>query len=545
MSAHSITHCLKEDRPMSKKSHYEPGRRLFAKQVLSAASLAYLAPRALAKAVHRSSGNSSPPNILMIFPDQWRYSALGFWNQPPFKGVLGTVADPVITPNLDALARESVVVTHAVSTMPVCSPYRAMMMSGRYVAKTGIDYGNCEKDNDNGMYHSLPCITDLLYEAGYDTGYVGKTHWEKNEPLFNKKHVYVGQVTPPGGYHIYSNDTYIPPGRGRHSCRYWFQSIRDVHKNPLCYSSIPRLVNGRSDGEPYQFRKFSPVVEADVVIDFLKNQHNDRNPKQPFCMIWAPNPPHPPYYAPKDCDETVLQRYYATRDPAQLLVRKNWHKPTKPHHRSALDAVQYYFANITAVDREIGRVLKALDEAGLKENTIVIFTSDHGEMMGSHGALGKMRIYDEAFRIPLLIRYPARLKPRVEKMFFTPVDMMPTLLGLAGLSEFLPPGADGFDYSKRLMGDADPKECPKAALFYTKSRKGLRTFRYTFEINQSGKTLLFDNLEDPYQLKNIDPKSVPTNKLTYIRKTLGNLLRKANDPWYQSKTRSDFIIYPS
>jgi arylsulfatase A-like enzyme len=179
------------------------------------------------------------PNLLYIFPDQMRMHAMSFWKKPGFNKLLRTETDPVYTPNIDRLAEKSVVFTQATSTHPVCSPHRAMLMSGVYPSRNGVENVNCYAGRPQGLHHNIKCFTDVLAESGYETAYVGKTHWERTEPLFDNDLNYVGTADAPGGNYANLYDTYIPPGRGRFSNTFWFQQFRDDHFDALTYSNRP------------------------------------------------------------------------------------------------------------------------------------------------------------------------------------------------------------------------------------------------------------------------------------------------------------------
>ena len=188
-------------------------------------------------------------------------------------------------------------------------------------------------------------------------------------------------------------DTYIPQGPGRHGNSYWFQCVKDAHKDPRVYSNDASRVDGKQDGEQYRPKIYSTRLEADVLVDYLKNSQGQRDASKPFCAVWAPNPPHSPYGSEEDCDEAAYRKHYKDRKPEELLVRENVIEGDS--RQLAETRSPFYFANVTGVDKQLGRVLEALDESGEADNTIVIFTSDHGEMMGSHDDMGKNNIYEE------------------------------------------------------------------------------------------------------------------------------------------------------
>ena len=385
---------------------------------------------------------------------------MGFWQTDRYKHALRTVGDPVVTPTLDRLAAESIVFTQAVSTTPLCSPYRAMFMSGMYPWRNGV-ITNCRKDREDSLRHDIQTFTEVLNKAGYETCYVGKVHWERNDPLFDENENYVGTKDPPGGHHFNAYDTYVPPGQGRHGNNYWFQCVKDVHKDPRVYSNDPKMIGGRSDGEQYRPEDYSPRLEADVLVDYLKNSHGQRDESKPFSIIWSLNPPHNPYDSEDDCDEVAYREFY--KDEDDLLVRPN--AANHETEEQARSRVGYYFANVTGLDKQIARVLRALEEIGEADKTIIVFTSDHGELMGSHGYYGKNRIFEESFCVPFLIKYPGKTDGgRLEDLMISPVDIMPTMLGMMGLGKRIPNTVEGSDYSSELLdGEWTERAKPKSA----------------------------------------------------------------------------------
>lgn len=487
------------------------------------------------------------PNLLFVFPDQMRREAMGFWRKGVFKDALRTQSDPVITPVLDKLAEESVVFTQAVSTCPICSPYRAMLMSGMYPAQNGVA-NNCRHDRDEHLKHEISCFTDVLASSGYETCYVGKTHWERNDPLFDENGHYMGTTQPPGGHHMNPYDTYIPAGRGRHGNDYWFQCVKDDHKDPRVYSSEPDRIDGKKDGQQHRPEIYSPKLEADVLVDYLANNAGQRNASKPFSIIWAPNPPHNPYASEDDCDEVAYREFYKDQKAGDMLVRPNVEEADAETKARAELSVPFYFANVTGVDKQIGRVFQALEESGEADNTIVVFTADHGEMMGSHNRFGKTVIYEEAFCIPLMIKYPGKTAGTLEDLMLAPVDVMPTVLGLMGLGSQIPKTVEGKDFSHEILTrDWSKTEKPKSALFMDNADtvKGVRTNRYTFQIDEQGKQMLFDNEKDPYQMRERTLTDIPKADAEFIVSELGMWLKTANDAWFREKKQANVIKYPA
>jgi arylsulfatase A-like enzyme len=422
-----------------------------------------------------------------------------------------------------------------------------MLMSGMYPWQNGV-VNNCHETRQDSLRHDITCFTDVLSAAGYDTCYVGKTHWERNDPLFNENGNYVGKAEAPGGYHMNPYDTYIPPGRGRHGNEYWFQCVKDVHKDPRVYASDPARIGGKKDGEQHRPKIYSPLLEADVLIDYLKNTKGQRRTAKPFCAIWAPNPPHSPYGSEKDCDEIAYREHYRDQRVDELLVRPNIEESDAEIRARAEKSVPFYFANVTGVDKQIGRVLKALEQSGEADHTIVVFTADHGEMMGSHNKMGKLVIYEEAFCVPFMIKFPGRTNGTLEDLMIAPVDIMPTVLGMMGLKDRIPETVEGENFSREIItGDWSTRPKPQSALFlgYNNRIKGVRTDRYSFQIDEKGEQLLFDNEKDPYQLKSIALADIPQPDAGFILSELGRWLKTSGDPWYHKRTFDDLIDYPS
>lgn len=491
---------------------------------------------------------SKNPNLLYIFPDQYRLHALSLWQDAEFRDALSTVADPVHTPNIDKLAKEGLVFTQAASVHPLSSPHRAMLMTGMYPSQNGLGHTNARKGRVNGVRHDVECFTTVLKNAGYATAYVGKTHWERNEALFDKDGNYVGTTEEPGGNYMNDFDTYIPEGKGRHGNDYWYQQLVDNHFNTKAYSNRPELVGGLADGQQYRPHKFTTTSEADVVIRYLQNESNERDATKPFSIIWAINPPHPPYTKLSDCHTDVYEQYYKDMHFEELLLRKNVAVDAESNNKVKRDQLELtaavYFSLIKSVDDEIGRVLATLEEEGLSQNTIVVFTSDHGELLGSHGTMGKSLMFDESFLVPFIVRYPPYFKHRLEDLKINTVDIMPTMLGLMGLSVNIPSTVAGYDYSQGLIsGDYSKQEKPKTSVYLINNAKGVRSDKYSYLVYHDGRYEIYDNVNDPYQLNPLKVDEIPANDLLFLQEELGRWLHQAQDAWVPNRTQSSFIIY--
>lgn len=453
----------------------------------------------------KAAENARPrPNLVYVFPDQYRKHAMGFLRQ-----------DPVLTPRLNGFANESLYLPHAVSNYPVCSPHRAILMTGQHPARNGV-MANCNSSRThlhNYLKEDARCLTDVLSDAGYSTGYIGKWHLD-------------GPESTPTGEPI-EWDAFTPPGKRRHSVDFWYAyGTFNDHLNPHYWTG------DGNEGDRLEIGQWSPEHEADQAISFIRNDGGDyREDRSPFALFVSMNPPHPPY-------NLVPDRYrdlYAGRSNEDLLVRDNVDLDSENSSR-ARRSVTDYFAMVSGVDEQFGRILDALDREGLAEDTIVVFTSDHGEMMGSHGRMSKNVIYEESMNIPFLIRYPKAIEPRVDDLMLGTPDLFPSLLGLMQLEAHIPDSVEGFDRSGVLMDGSG--ERPDAALYMRLppakpdgGLRGLRTHRHTYQaaLGESQRALLFDNAADPYQMENLAGRGEKTEQL--MQEQMEQLLVESRDPW--------------
>lgn len=456
-------------------------------------------------------------NLLFVFPDEFRPYSMGFLGR-----------ERVITPTLDAFSKEAVTLTNAISSFPVCSPYRAMLFSGKYPYRNGV-IGNCRSANGAiGLPEDIVTLSDRLAAAGYSAGYIGKWHLQAPRPGDER----YGEGPRRDGV-VW--DTYTPPGAGRHGFDFWYSyGCCDNHNHPHYWTGDDPI------DRPVRVNEWSTIHETDVAIDYLRNTNGQRDPGKPFALFVAPNPPHMPF-------AQVPQQYrqlYADRMPEELATWENLTETgmDKIHHD-----IQNYFAMISGVDDQFGRLLTALDETGLADDTVVIFTSDHGDMMGSHGLVRKSHWYNESLLVPFLIRHPDATGPgRRDDALLPTVDLFPSILGLLGLPEAIPEGLDGRDYSERILNGTGPSR--QEALYMQilptechNGKRGIKTERYTYAIEKTDGQVdhyCIDNLQDEHQLHNVfgdDPE-----RDRDLMRRLHELLVQAKDPfadWMSTQIR--------
>ena len=493
-----------------------------------------------------AAASAQAPNVIYVFPDQMRNHAMEFWNEEGFRDSVNFIGDPVKTPRLNNFARESRVLTSCQSNFPLSSPHRGMLLTGMFSNNSGVST-NCVANRPvSDLRDDARCISDVFHDAGYNCAYIGKLHAHHPTP---------NDPDNPGHYvekQVPAWDAYTPPER-RHGFDYWYSyGTYDVHKHPHYWDT---------DGHRHDISQWSPEHETDKAIAYLANNEGQRDPSRPFFMMVSYNPPHSPYRSTDDCPEDAYQ-LYADRSLGELLVR-----PNADTTMTKAPSVRYYFASVTGVDRQFGRILDALDSLGLANNTIVVFSSDHGETMCSQGIDDpKNSPYAESMNVPMLIRYPGHISPDIDtELIMSSPDIMPTLLGLAGLGRDIPAEVEGRDYSGRFLGTDNSTPLRDGALYIKNSdgerdslgnvityfpvSRGIKTDRYTLALTLDKKTgalkssLLFDDLADPYQLNNL-PLEENREIVADLCAKMVPLLREADDPWYSRRILPELIPYP-
>jgi len=396
------------------------------------------------------------PNIVYVFADQWRAQATGYGGDPN-----------VQTPNLDRLAGESLNLTHAVAGASVCSPSRACLITGQYPLTHGVFV------NDVNLGNKAVSLAQAFGQAGYETAYIGKWHIDGR-----------------------GRSNYIPPER-RQGFDYW-KVLECTHDyNHSAYYA------GDSEEKRY-WEGYDAIAQTRDAQQYIRDHSRQDSQEKPFLLVLSWGPPHAPY-------QTAPEAYQALYSPEAITLRPNVPPEIAGQAREWLAG---YYAHCTALDDCVADLLATLEEEGIADETIFIFTSDHGDMLGSQGMDKKQKPWEESIRVPFLLRYPAlfgRTGRELEARIDTP-DIMPTLLGLAGLP--IPETVEGLDYTDYLQGGQDPSggtallTCPHPFGQWSVARggreyRGVRTRRYTYVRDLNGPWLLYDNEADPYQLTNL------------------------------------------
>lgn len=376
--------------------------------------------------------------------------------------------EPVQTPNIDRFAASGAIFRNAVSMIPVCGPYRACLVTGRTPLSTGGVL------NDIALSTTETSIAHAFRDADYDTAYIGKWHLDGPD-----------RTAP------------VPPGPRRQGFEFWMAANFEHNYHRSQYTD--------NDGAVRFWKGWDTEAQTTETIRYLDSRKD--NP-DPFFLVLSWGPPHHPYrLAPKE--------YLDLYDPADIRGRPNC--PDVPG-----EDLWGYYAQTTFLDDQFKRIADALDERGMSEDTILIFTSDHGDMHGSHGVYKKQWPWSESILVPFALRYPGTVAPGTVFDFpISVIDIMPTLLGLCGAA--VPDTVEGVDLSPFIRGERS--DAPESVLIMNPcpfsvgdprgpdqypDYKGMRleyrgviTDRYTYVRTIDQPWLLYDNAEDPYQMTNL------------------------------------------
>jgi len=411
------------------------------------------------------------PNLIYIMADQLRYQSVGYAGD-----------EKAQTPRIDALCKESLNMCNAVSGHPVCAPYRATLFTGKYTTSTGMVI------NEIRMNTNHKAFGHVLNDGGYNTSYIGK--W----------HLYAAEL----GNHYDAKNSYIPKGPDRLGFDGFFAAYNFHHDfyGETAYYHLDSPEKIYCDG-------YEPDVQTDLAIDQIKSLSKQKDPFALFLSVGTPHDPWTKENVPveylerfKDTEFSLPGNYLPENDPHA----DNWARLKDEERAELTEWMRVYYAMTANLDWNVGRILDTVKELGLDEDTIIVFTSDHGELFGAHGRRAKNIFYDEAVRVPFLIRHKGVTAPRVCDLSFNTVDVMPTLLGMMGLP--IPKEVEGRDFS---TGEADLTDgslmmCtgPTAIFADGQEWRAFRTKKYTYAIFKSdGMEFLFDNEGDPLQKNNL------------------------------------------
>lgn len=475
----------------------------------------FAAASAGALSVGAAQAAARRPNLVYVFADQLALCHCGYGGDEHAR-----------TPNIDRLAGESFSFHDAVASSPVCAPYRATLMTGKYQSSTGMVI------NELRLSPEHECFGHALTKGGYQTAYIGKWHMWANQL----------------GHHDETKNGFVPPG----PYRLGFDGLWAAYNFNHTYYHSPYF----TDSARRQIHKlYEPDSQTNMAIDWIRGAAKKQDP---FALFLSWGPPHdpwgadnvPPDYAEmfKDRKLPVRPNFSEQRDP----YADDWARPGADYYRNLPQFMRGYYAQTANIDWNLGRLTKALEETGAAEDTIFVFTSDHGEMFGSHGRRAKYIFYEEAARVPFLMRWPGRTpKGRRSDVCFSSVDIMPTLLDMMNLP--VPRAAEGVSFRRAALGQGGGARAAAylqgmgttAAWKDGTEWRAIRDQQHTYATyRRDGKELLFDNRKDPYQMKNLAEDRGFAKTVGHYRDQLKAWRKEYNDAfeactWYESRWTKD------
>jgi len=440
-----------------------------------------------------------PPSILFILCDQLRRDSIGH------------LGGPVPTPNIDRLAREGVTFCQAYTNYPMCTPARAAILTGRWPHALRDEHGSPYFRNDVLLDVDEIGLAKSLRDAGYRCANIGKWHLDRSGS---------------GGH--------VPEGPRRHGFDdYWLAvHASHAHSNPFYYDSDGTRVDC---GEVWE-----PDVQVRLALDYLEDCAGD---DRPFFLHLSFGPPHAPF----DLPPTRADLFDRVRAMNLDL------SPNVPHRVAELAREEMigYHANVMGIDDVVGELLRGLDDLGLAGNTIVVFTSDHGSMLFSHGLREKNQFYEESAAVPLIVRLPGVVRQGVETSAFAHLsDIAPTLLAMCGVA--VPDRMQGKSFAPLLTGQAQVwphemayiEDClPLWDFHYGQGGMGNRRaiitdeWKLVLRESQDGRgpvvpEALFERRADPHEMNNLadDPGCQWT--ICRLVQQAWPLMQELEDPFY-------------
>lgn len=442
------------------------------------------------------------PNILFVFSDQQRYSALGANGNTVIQ-----------TPHLDAMAAEGMVCDNFYSNHPLCSPYRAILLTGQFGWRNGVI------DNEYLPRRDIPTLPGLLRESGYATAHVGTFHLGKGP---------------------YADED-----------RYGLDYLAALHDGPGFFDRSYY----ENEAGPNPTEGWAPSAETDFSIGFIE-RHLDTRPDDPFALFLSWRPPHWPYPSYPDA--------FNVYDPAEMDLPEN--VPPQMADFARREIADYYGC-CTGLDAEMGRLRDALKQLGIDDYTIVIYTSDHGDHLSSHGygkpfdhwmhhsmRASKSTPYEESIHVPFVVKWPGHTPEKTRSdAFFSAIDLVPSLLGACRVS--IPDCMQGRDVSAVWVGDDavdDPIRAPggrESAYLMNMANgwpnrygwvgrwRGVRSERYTYARwfdNERG-PWLFDREADPLEMRNLAGSDEGREAQEEMEESLHRWMEATHDPFEYGK----------
>jgi len=436
-----------------------------------------------------------PPNILFVFADQMHRYAMG---------CMGNV--DIRTPHLDGLARDGVLFTSAYSNCPVCSPFRVNLFSGMYTSQTDTFHNRAR------IPERCASLADALNAAGYRTGYVGKWHigGAGNGPIPEELRAGFQEFIAYQCYNGFRDEVcFYDEGGAEHRF--------DRHRTDVTTDlAIERL--GSMAGAPfalfvsYQAPHY-PVQPSPEYEERYKGAPIRRRPNcqdiDPYTRTWSPPSPWPPDACPD------FQRYGNDLD----------------------EYIRLYYGMCSQIDAGVGRMCDALRRLGLDGDTVVVFTSDHGDMQGSHGLKNKSLPHEESSGIPLIVRVPGGASGVVTDALVSGIDFYPTCLDYAGVAA----NGDltGASFAPLTRGDRQGDNRPVFSEMRDWKMVRDGAFKLVVETEGLKPTQLFDLAADPYELANLVDDSEHAARVVALRQRIAEWLEWCEEHSVRDQERAE------
>ncbi len=409
--------------------------------------------------------NGQKPNLLIVLSDQHSYDMVGAYGN-----------DQIITPNLDQFAQEGLRMDNAFANQPVCTPFRGMLMSGMQPLKNGAFINDAPL-----LPNKSKLLGQILKEQGYQTAYIGKWHLlggERDRPI-------------PEGELRYGFDTLLT-----NNCHVDFRPGNSFFWNAA--------------GEKEYFDEWEVYGQTKQALNYL--DHIDKS--KPFALIVSWHPPHD-WGKFEGVDGKMHYRYDTMEDLMKLYDRDSI--KLRPGLDSTPDRKRMYhgyMAMVSGVDKAFGMLTNKLKDMGVDDNTLTIFSADHGDMLESNEAiLPKQYPHDYSMHIPFIVKYPRKIKASSSSSeLFGALDIMPTILGLLDVKS--EQNYDGIDMSGTMVSnkgntqDFLPLWLYRRGVANNNNWRGVVTKDYTYAMGRGKDSIaltnvLFDRKKDPYQLNNL------------------------------------------